>query len=120
MARTLNLLFTTLMLIGLSSCASINAYNPFGSGANNPSKLPANTTAYLCEGNKQFYVRLQNNGNDAWLIYPDHEVNLNKSMDNPNRFTSGAITLVINGAETTLNDGERIAYQQCKPKPKVQ
>ena len=77
-----------------------------------------NATAYVCEDNKQFYVRMQNNGNEAWLIYPDHEVSLAKASDGSNRFTSGVITLVINGAETTLNDGEKIAYTACKAQVK--
>ena len=59
-----------------------------------------------------------NNGNDAWLIYPDHEVNLAKAADSSNRFVSGVITLTINNAETTLNDGEKIAYTGCKPQVK--
>lgn len=100
----------------LPSCSTIGIPNPFGSAAAEQSRTPQNATAYVCDGNKQFYVRMQNNG-DAWLIYPDHEVNLTKTADN-NRFTSGVITLVINGDETTLNDGEKIAYTACKPQPK--
>lgn len=101
----------------LPSCRTIGLTNPFGSGNIEQSRIPANATGYLCEGNKQFYVRMLSNG-DAWLIYPDHEVNLTKSSDNNNRFTSGVITLLINGDETTLNDGEKIAYTACKPQVK--
>ncbi len=101
----------------LPSCKTIGLSNPFGSDSAEQSRAPANATAYLCEGNKQFYVRMLTNG-DAWLIYPQHEVNLTKSSDNNNRFTSGSITLIINGDETTLNDGEKIAYTACKPQVK--
>ncbi len=103
-------------LAALPSCRTIGITNPFGSGNVEQSRIPTNATAYLCEGNKQFYVRMLSNG-DAWLIYPDHEVNLTKSSDN-NRYTSGVITLLINGDETTLNDGEKIAYTACKPQAK--
>ena len=80
--------------------------------------MPQNATAYVCEGNKRFHVRMLNNGNEAWLIYPDHEVSLTKSSGGGNRYTSGLITLVINGDETTLNDDEKIAYTACKPQVK--
>ena len=105
------------LLVFLSSCSSINL-NPFGSDSVENSRTPANTTEYVCEGKGHFYVRMLNNGNDAWLIYPDHEVSLPKSGD-ANRYSSGSITLVINGAETTLNDGEKIAYTNCKPQEKI-
>lgn len=102
----------------LTSCSSISFSNPFGSSNKELSGTPEHAIAYECEGNKHFYVRMQNNGNDAWLIYPDHEVNLTKASDDNNKFTSGVIVLFINGAETTLNDGEKIAYTACKPQAK--
>jgi membrane-bound inhibitor of C-type lysozyme len=105
------------LLVLLSSCSSISL-NPFGSNSAELSRGPANATEYVCEGKGRFHVRMLNNGNDAWLIYPDHEVNLPKSGGD-NRYSSGAITLVINGAETTLNDGEKIAYTHCKPQEKT-
>lgn len=101
-------------LSGCGSMGSLEKYNPFGSGSGERSNTPANATEYICDGKNRFFVRMLNNGNDAWLIYPDHEVNLPKTGGD-NRYSSGAITLVINGAETTLNDGEKIAYTNCKP-----
>jgi membrane-bound inhibitor of C-type lysozyme len=105
------------LLVFLSSCSSISL-NPFGSDSAEQSRGPANATEYVCEGKGRFHVRMLNNGSDAWLMYPDHEVNLPKSGGD-NRYSSGAITLVINGAETTLNDGEKIAYTNCKPQEKI-
>ncbi len=102
------------MLILLSSCSSMPKLNPFAKTDNENSLAPKNATLYVCDNNKSFYVRMLNNGNDAWLIYPDHEVNLPK-VGSESRYTSGLITLVINGAETTLNDGEKIAYTHCRP-----
>lgn len=102
----------------LSACGSVSLSNPFATNPQARTGIPENATAYECDGNKRFYVRMLNNGNDAWLIYPDHEVNLPKAGDDKNRFTSGAITLVINGASSTLNDGEKIAYAGCKAQVK--
>ena len=109
-------LFLVLVAL-LPACSSVKL-NPFGSDSKEQSRTPQNATEYVCDGNNRFYVRMLNNGNDAWLIYRDHEVNLPKASDGNNRFTSGVITLVISGAETTLNDGEKIAYTACKPQEK--
>lgn len=106
------------LLTLLPACSSISLSNPFGSDSKEQSRTPANATEYICEGNKRFYVRMLNNGNDAWLIYPTHEVNLTKASDGNNRFTSGIIALEINGDATTLHDGEKIAYTACKPQLK--
>ncbi|MDI1298903.1 hypothetical protein [Methylotenera sp.] len=115
MTKKLNQWIILASLIAMQpSCSSFNL-NPFSTSVQVQSRTPQNAIAYQCEEGKQFYVRMLNNGNDAWLIYPDHEVNLAKSTDNSNRFTSGNITLLINGDTTTLNDGEKIAYTGCKP-----
>ena len=112
-----NKLKKLLTIVGLAtiqaSCSSFSL-NPFNTSVREQPREPKSSITYECDGGKQFYVRMQNNGGDAWLIYPDHEVNLSKSTDNNNRFTSGQITLLINGDETTLNDGEKIAYTACK------
>lgn len=113
----LALFFALGLLTLLPSCSSMSISNPFGSKNKEQSRTPAGATEYVCEGNKRFYVRMLNNGNDAWLIYPDHEVNLTKS-DGGTRYTSGVITLDMSGAEATLNDGEKIAYTACKPQAK--
>jgi len=118
MTKKLNQLMIVASLIALQPSCSSFSYNPFNTGVKEQSRAPQNATAYTCDEGKQFYVRIQNNGNDAWLIYPDHEVNLTKSTDNSNRFTSGVITLLINGDATTLNDGEKIAYTGCKAQVK--
>ena len=110
------LLISAAMLTLVSACSTIKIPNPFSSDAKALGNAPVNATGYLCEGNKRFYVRMLNNGNDAWLIYPDHEVNLNKTSDG--RYTSGVITLIINATEASLDDGEKIAYKACKAQAK--
>jgi len=114
MAKKLNQWLIVVSLIALQPSCSSFSLNPFSTGGQEQSRMPKNAISYDCDEGKQFYVRMLNNGNDAWLIYPDHEVNLTKSTDDSNRFTSGGITLLINGDATTLNDGEKIAYTGCK------
>ena len=118
MTRKLNQLIIVASLIAMQLSCSSFSFNPFSTGGQEQSRTPRNAIAYECDEGKQFYVHIQNNGNDAWLIYPDHEVNLTKSTDNSNRFTSGIITLLINGDATTLNDGEKISYAGCKQQVK--
>lgn len=104
-----------LLVVTIPACSFIGLSNPFNSDSNATSQYPKDATEYICDGNKHFHVRMLNNGNDAWLIYPDHEVNLPKSSDDSRRYASGVISLVINGDATTLNDGEKVAYLNCKP-----
>lgn len=114
LAKSYTAIALFILITLLTACSSINLTNPFGTSSVQQSKAPKNAVEYVCEGNKRFYVRMLNNGNDAWLIYPDHEVNLTKSSEGNGRYNSGVIVLAINGADTTLNDGEKIAYTGCK------
>jgi membrane-bound inhibitor of C-type lysozyme len=108
-------LFVVALLPVLAACSSVKLPNPFASDTPVMSSRPTNATAYVCADNKRFYVRMLNNGNDAWLIYPDHEVNLTKISGSKNQYSSGVITLVIDGADTMLTDGDKAAYTACKP-----
>ena len=111
-SRLFSIIFLAGSLALLAACSSLKL-NPFGSDSAEQSRNPQNAVEYVCDAKKHFFVRMLNNGSDAWLIYPDHEVNLSKSGEN-NRYTSGVISLVINADATTLNDGEKIAYTGCK------
>ncbi len=114
-------LISTVSAVGLimlaTSCSKIGLSNPFGAGEKNSASPYANATHYVCADKKQFYVRMLNNNAQAWLIYPDHEVALSQHATDKNRYTSGAISLVINGSQTTLNDGEKLAYSACSAQP---
>ena len=59
-----------------------------------------------------FGLGLLNNGNDAWIIYPDHEVNLPKQADG--RYTNGTAVFSPTPADATLTDGEKVNYSACK------
>lgn len=98
----------------ISACSAISALDPFNAKTQERSKNPENAVEYVCDGNKHFFVRMLNQGKDAWLIYPDHEVNLTQNDSEKNRYVSGVVTLVINNEQTTLNDGDSIAYTGCK------
>ncbi len=118
MIKLQQFVLASLLVAVIPACSSIGLPNPFRGDSSEMSQYPKDATEYICDGNKHFHLRMLNNGNDAWLIYPDHEVNLPKSSDDHRRYASGVIALVINGDATTLNDGEKIAYLNCKPQLK--
>ena len=99
----------------LSACGGIDKYNPFSETKPAPAYRPENAIEYQCDKNKRFYVRMQDKGNAAWLIYPNREVNLDKvAGGSGTRYSNGIAVLEINGAEATLNDGPNIVYTGCK------
>jgi membrane-bound inhibitor of C-type lysozyme len=99
----------------LASCSSVNVWPFDGSKSSDRPSAPSNATLYQCNGGKHFYVRYLDNGNTAWIIYPDREVGLAKGSGGAGtRYTNGIAVLEINGSESTLNDGPSIAYTGCK------
>ena len=77
---------------------------------------PSNAALYQCDGGKHFYVRYLDNGNTAWLIYPDREVALAKGTASApaTRYSNGIAVLEINGNNATLTDGAAISFTGCK------
>jgi membrane-bound inhibitor of C-type lysozyme len=118
MIKLQQLVLLPVFAVMLSACSSIGISNPFRGETSEHSPYPKDTVEYVCDGNKHFHVRMLNQGQDAWLIYPDHEVNLPRSSDDNRRYGSGVISLLLNGDATTLNDGEKIAYTNCKAQTK--
>jgi flagellar basal body-associated protein FliL len=98
----------------ISACSIVKPFHVFKTESKERSKNPENATEYICENNQHFFVRMLNKGADAWLIFPDHEVNLAQSSTDKNRYVSGAISLVLNGEQTTLTDGDVLSYTGCK------
>ncbi len=111
--RTLPVAALALMLHG---CGNMNMKVwPFDSGSSSGSaRGPANSVEYQCDDGKRFFVRWLDNGNTAWLIYPDREVGLPKAASG-NRYTNGVATLTLEGGIATLTDGKQVNYSGCKP-----
>jgi hypothetical protein len=102
-----------LLSISLLGCSTVNDLNPFDNGVKERSTTPANATQYICDGNKQFFVRMLNNGNDAWLMYPDREINLTRVADS-NTYKAAAISLEINTDQALLSEGDSDNKLSCK------
>lgn len=98
----------------LSGCGGVSL-NPFAKdNTQGQSVTPPNATEYQCNSNKHFYVRYLDNGNTAWLIYPDREVSLTNAPSSGTRYSNGVAVLDINNGEATLTDGPAISFSGCK------
>lgn len=98
----------------LAGCGSVNLW-PFGGETNQDrARVPSDATEYQCAGGKRFYLRYLDNGNAAWIIFPDREFRLDKITSAGTRYSNGVATLVINGNETTLAGGPAISFAGCK------
>lgn len=102
--------------IFITGCSTVTKLNPFGDDQpQGTAPKYSNATEYQCNNGKHFYIRMMENGNSIWLIYPDREVSLNKSSASTGTlYSNGVAELVINGGDSTLNDGPQIAYTGCK------
>ncbi len=99
----------------LSGCGSLDLWPFGGDQAQVRTSRPPNATHYLCKGGKSFYVRLLDNGNAAWIIYPDREVRFDKAGATPGaRYSNGSSVLEVTGDQAALQDGPGISYTDCK------
>lgn len=107
------------LTFALAGCGSINVGSvwPFGKDDKQPerSRAPANSTEYVCKGNKRFYVRSLDGGAAAWVIYPEREFRLPKTEGGTGtRYSNGGTTLDIDGAAATVTDSTGQPYENCK------
>ena len=99
----------------LSGCGSLNLWPFGGNGATERSGRPANATQYVCKGGKNFYVRMLDNGNAAWIIYAEREFRLDKVESKAGmRYSNGIAVLEFNGNQVSLQDGPTISVTDCK------
>src|SRR5512146_2528016 len=89
----------------LPGCGSVSLW-PFGDKGNaDQSLVPADATEYQCAGGRRFYVRFLDNGNAAWIIFPDREYRLDKvASGGGTRYSNGSDTLAVNDRAATLTD----------------
>lgn len=114
---TLPALLGVLLLAGCGGMDSVKKVWPFDGESSGGGQVrgPANATQYLCDGNKNFYVRMLDNGATAWVIYPNREVGLSRSGDTGTRYTNGVATLDLASTGAKLSDGPDINFSGCKP-----
>ena len=117
-------LFLLGLIAALSACSSVKDLTsvdltnmkiwPFGNSADAPRVyLPANSTPYMCEGNKKFFVRMLEKGASVWLILPEREVLLTQSGTSK-VYTNGISKLDLSNSDVTLDVNETTHYVACK------
>ena len=110
------LIASAMISVSLSGCGGVTLtdLNPFGGGARELSRVPANATAYQCADNKRFYVRYMENGSHAWIIFPEREFRLDRAQSaSGTRYTNNKATLEVQGDMVSLSDGPTINYTGC-------
>ena len=112
--RTGLLASISLMLL-LSGCGSFKVWPFGGSTSTERTGRPANATQYVCKGGKNFYVRMLDNGNAAWVIYAEREFRLDKVESKSGmRYSNGIAELEFIGNQVSLHDGPTISVTDCK------
>ncbi len=118
-ARGLHAPFTTLALlvmgVAFAGCSTVvdRITNPWGT-ATERSTVPADATAYTCNGNKPLYVRYGPSSQYAMLIYPDREFRLDADKSGAGKFTNGRTTLTVSSTDASVEEGGAAVYAGCK------
>ena len=116
--RTIKL--SMLVFVGtISACSTVKDMTnvdlwPFGKGGDQGREYqPANSTPYICEGNKKFFVRYLEKGASVWLILPDREVAL-AQVGSSKVYSNGISKLDLSSDDVSLEVNETTKYVGCK------
>lgn len=109
-------LLTMASLCMLSACSTIEMPSIFDKGVKELPRYGKDATLYECENFQSFGLRLENNGEDAWVLLPDHEVGLPRDSADPKRYHYGTVTLYLNGDQTSLDDSDHLHLKNCQAK----
>ena len=118
--KTINLGMLVLV-VTISACSTVkNMTNldlwPFGKGGDQAREYqPANSTPYICEGNKKFFVRYLDKGASVWLILPEREVAL-VQVGSTKVYSNGITKLDLTSDDVSLEVNETTKYVGCKSK----
>ena len=107
------------IVVGLSACSTVKDMTnvdlwPFSKSAEQGQEYqPANSTPYVCNGNKKFYVRYLERGASVWLILPDREVAL-PQVGTSKIYSNGVTKLDLSSDNVSLEVNEATQYVACK------
>src|SRR5262245_13615781 len=64
---------------------------------------PPGATGYACEGGKRMVLRFESDRKSAWVIYPDHQLRLDRvTSSSGEEFARAGTTLRVSEGESTL------------------
>lgn len=99
----------------LGGCKSFELPNVFDKGTKEVPRYGKDATHYQCDNYQSFGLKLSENGNEAWIMLPDHEVGLTRDPNDKQLYHYGTMDLRLNGEETTLDDSDHLHLKNCKP-----
>ncbi len=108
-------------VVSLTACSTVKDMTnvdlwPFGKGGDQGREYqPANSTPYICDGNKKFFVRYLEKGASVWLILPDREVAL-AQVGSSKVYSNGISKLDLSSDDVSLELNETTKYEGCKSK----
>ncbi len=121
-------LLVTLCCAGLSACSSMGSAMdkiknvdlwPFDDGPSSNEQVrtyrPANSTEYLCDKSKRFFIRQLDKGESVWLITKEREIALPKTAAGEYAIDTVKLSLGKDGAELKMS--AETLYTNCKIVP---
>lgn len=110
------LLLSVTLLSLLTGCNRFELPSVFDRGVKELPRYGKDATLYECENYQSFGLRLENNGEDAWVLMPDHEIGLVRDSTDRQRYHYGTVDLYLNGDQTSLDDSDHLHLKNCKAK----
>jgi len=98
----------------LAGCKTYEMPSLFDKGNKEQPRFGKEATHYQCENYQSFGLKLSANGEEAWVMLPDHEVGLNRDATDKQLYHYGTMDLRLNGEQTTLDDGDVLHLKGCK------
>lgn len=107
-----------IILAGISGllfgCKSVELPSMFDKGTKEVPRYGKDAQHYQCENYQSFGLKLSANGDEAWVMLPDHEVALMRDATDKQHYHYGTMHLHLNGDQTTLDDSEHLHLKACK------
>lgn len=98
----------------LFGCKSFEMPSMFDKGTKEMPRYGKEAIHYQCENYQSFGLLLSENGEEAWVMLPDHEVGLARDANDKQLYHYGTMDLRLNGEQTTLDDSDHLHLKNCK------
>lgn len=114
MKNTYSHLTIVVASVFLYGCASFEFPSMFDKGSKEVPRYGKAAVHYQCENYQSFGLKLSENGEEAWVMLPDHEMNLSRDANDKQLYHYGTMDLHLNGDQTTLDDSDHLHLKGCK------
>lgn len=98
----------------LCGCKSFEFPSVFDKGTKEVPRYGKEALHYQCENYQSFGLKLSENGEEAWVMLPDHEVGLVRDASDKQRYHYGTMDLRLDGEQTSLDDSDHLHLKGCK------